>query len=101
MKNISTEDLDIGYDVYGTPSERVPLILLHGFPDDASAWREVGRLLAAGGHYAIAPYVRGCGPTAFKAETSPRSGRASARSRDLIGLMDTLGIEKAVFIVVT
>jgi pimeloyl-ACP methyl ester carboxylesterase len=98
MKTIATEDLDISYDVYGTPSERVPVILLHGFPDDASSWLEIGHLLAAGGHYAIAPYVRGCGPTAFKAKSSPRSGQPSARSRDLIGLMDALGIGRAILI---
>ena len=55
MKTIATEDLDIGFDVYGTSSQRVPVILLHGFPDDASALLGIGHLLAAGGHYAIAP----------------------------------------------
>ena len=64
------------------------------FPDDASAWEAVGARLAAAGRYAIAPYVRGCGPTRFLSPAVPRSGQVTARARDVLQLMDALSIER-------
>ena len=75
-----------------------PLILLHGFPDDATAWGDVGARLAAAGRHAIAPYVRGCGPTRFRSAETPRSGQPSARARDVLALMDALRLERAVLV---
>lgn len=98
MNTVSSPDLEIAYHAYGQPGDRTPLILLHGFPDDASAWRDVGPRLAAAGHYAVAPYVRGCGPTRFKAADTMRSGQPAARARDLLALMDGLAFDKAVLV---
>lgn len=99
MDCISLTDVDVACHTYGNAAgDRTPLILLHGFPDDASAWSAVGERLAAAGRYAVAPFVRGCGPTRFKSERTPRSGQVTARLRDLIELMDALALERAVLV---
>jgi pimeloyl-ACP methyl ester carboxylesterase len=98
MKTIKTDDLIVSYDVYGTRSERTPILLLHGFPDDASAWKEVGALLAGAGEFAIAPHVRGCGPTVFASENTPRSGQPSARARDALAFLGALGLDTVVLV---
>jgi pimeloyl-ACP methyl ester carboxylesterase len=99
MESLRTRKLKIAYDSYGqSRSDTTPLILLHGFPDDASAWQGVADRLASAGHRAIAPYVRGCGPTQFLHAATPRDGTVGARLGDLIEFMDGLRIEKAVLI---
>jgi pimeloyl-ACP methyl ester carboxylesterase len=41
-----------------------PLVLcLHGFPDNAHGWEPTLRVLAAAGLHAVAPFMRGYGPT--------------------------------------
>jgi pimeloyl-ACP methyl ester carboxylesterase len=96
MERTSIEQLEVAYEVHGTPGERASIILLHGFPDDATAWRDVGGHIAAIGRHALAPYVRGCGPTRFRAGETPRSGQVSACARDVVELMDALQLERVV-----
>ena len=45
---VRTPTLEIGYEAHGD-AHGVPVILLHGFPDDARAWDDVARSLAAAG----------------------------------------------------
>ncbi len=42
MKRRSLNDIEVAYHVYGDAGGGTPLILMHGFPDDASAWNAVG-----------------------------------------------------------
>ena len=98
MEHVQLPDIAVAYERHGTRDADTPLILLHGFPDDATAWNGVGQRLSAEGHACIAPYVRGCGPTRFTSADAPRSGQVAARARDLLGLMDALGIDRAVLI---
>jgi pimeloyl-ACP methyl ester carboxylesterase len=98
MERLSIEQLEVAYEVHGTPGEGASLILLHGFPDDATAWNGVGAHLASAGRHALAPYVRGCGPTRFLAGDTPRSGQVSARARDVVQLMDALRLERVVLV---
>src|SRR5215468_10267059 len=62
VKTIRTNVLEIGYHESG-PASGVPVLLLHGFPDDAHAYDGVAPQLAKAGHRAFAVYLRGYGPT--------------------------------------
>lgn len=76
--------------------EGTPVILLHGFPELAFSWRYQLPALAAAGYRAIAADQRGYG------RSSVPSGVAAYCLEELIadvqGLLDTLGLESAVFI---
>lgn len=60
-------------------------LLLHGFPDDASTFDQIGPYLAAKGYRAVAPYLRGYAP-------SPLAGPLTldALVTDLLSLARTL-----------
>ena len=70
-----------------------PVVLLHGFPDTSRMWRHQVAALAAAGHRAIAPDLRGRGrsqrPPAVADYALP------AIVRDVTGIMDALGVERA------
>jgi pimeloyl-ACP methyl ester carboxylesterase len=77
-------------------SDGWPVVLSHGFPYDVHAFDEVVPLLVERGARVIRPYLRGFGPTSFLASSSMRSGQQAALGRDLIELLNALGIEKAI-----
>jgi pimeloyl-ACP methyl ester carboxylesterase len=81
LKTVVTDTLEIAFEEAGAPSGG-PVILLHGFPDDAKAWAAVARGLSDAGFYTIAPYLRGFGKTRFRRAETPRSS-SSNRSEDL------------------
>jgi len=68
---VRTRTLEIGYEAHGDV-DGVPVILLHGFPDDARAWDEVAPPLATAGYRVLVPYLRGYGPTRFRDAAAPR-----------------------------
>lgn len=78
------------------PAGGPPVLLMHGFPYDIHAYAEVAPRLAAEGCRVIVPYLRGFGPTRFKAEDTPRSGEQAALGADLLALLDALQIPRAV-----
>src|SRR5947199_7164738 len=94
MKTILTPTLAIGYEESG-PAEGPAVVLLHGFPDDVRAYDGVAPALADAGWRVIVPYLRGYGPTRFLDPQTPRSGQQAALGRDLLGLLDALGVERA------
>ncbi len=53
-------------------------------------------MLAAQGLRIVAPYLRGFGRTTFLDPNTPKSGQQAALGRDLIDLLDALGIDRAV-----
>ena len=72
------------------------VVLCHGFPELAYSWRHQIRALAAAGFRAIAPDQRGYG-----ASDAPEAVDAYGMEHltgDLAALLDTLGIERAVFV---
>jgi pimeloyl-ACP methyl ester carboxylesterase len=95
MKTVSTPVLDIAY-VESGPADGKPAILLHGFPDDIHAYDSAAPPLAAAGYRVIVPYLRGYGPTRFRDAGTPRSGQQAALGKDLLDLMDALGLQQAV-----
>jgi pimeloyl-ACP methyl ester carboxylesterase len=91
---VRTPSLEIGYDAYGDDSG-FPIVLLHGFPDDAHAYDTVAPPLAAAGYRVLVPYLRGYGPTRFLDDTEPRKAQQAAIGQDLMDFMDALGLESA------
>jgi len=94
-RHVTTRLLEIAFEESG-PERGPPVILLHGFPDDARAWDGVAARLASAGHRCIVPYLRGYGPTRFLDPDTPRSGEQAALGADLLALLDGLGIERAI-----
>jgi pimeloyl-ACP methyl ester carboxylesterase len=90
-----TPVLEIGYESVNDAAPDA-VVLLHGFPYDARAFDAVVPILAAQGLRVVVPFLRGFGPTAFRFGDTPRSGQQAALGRDLIDLMDSLGIDRAV-----
>src|SRR5205807_10384904 len=79
---VRTGTLEIGYETHGDAGG-VPVVLLHGFPDDARAFDEVAPPMAAAGCRVLAPYLRGYGPTRFIDPPEPRMARQAAIAQDL------------------
>jgi pimeloyl-ACP methyl ester carboxylesterase len=75
------------------PADGEPVVLLHGFPQDARAWDRVAPVLHGAGLRTLAPDLRGYSPMA-----RPR-GRSAYRMRglvdDVLSLLDAAGLERA------
>jgi pimeloyl-ACP methyl ester carboxylesterase len=94
VPTVRTPTLEIGYEEWGEAGG-APVVLLHGFPDDAHAWDGVAPPLAAQGCRVLAPYLRGYGPTRFVDAGTPRMAQQAAIGQDLLDFLDALGIERA------
>ena len=93
LNRVRTPVLEIAYLEEGD-ANGAPIVLMHGFPDDASTWRDVAKALAAAGYRVLAPYVRGFGPTRFLDVSTPRSGQIAALGQDLIQFADALNLDR-------
>jgi soluble epoxide hydrolase/lipid-phosphate phosphatase len=71
------------------------VVLLHGFPALAYAWRKQIPALAAAGYRVIAPDLRGYGRS--DAPPNVEDYDISHLTGDVVGLLDALGLEQAVF----
>src|SRR5215217_5260440 len=75
------------------PSDGEPVVLLHGFPQDATSWNGVAPALHQHGLRTLAPDQRGYSPMA-----RPRGrGHYTLRetTRDVLALLDAAGLESA------
>jgi pimeloyl-ACP methyl ester carboxylesterase len=97
MPSVRTAALEIGYLELG-PADGVPVVLLHGFPDDVHAYEAVAPALAAAGRRVLVPWLRGYGPTRFLDDAAPRSGQQAALGCDLLGFLDALGVRAATLV---
>ncbi|MGR0220136.1 alpha/beta fold hydrolase [Agromyces sp. ZXT2-6] len=95
LHHATAGDLDVAYYESG-PADGPPVLLLHGFPYDIHSYVEVAPRLARAGFRVIVPYLRGHGPTSFRDRATPRTGQQAALARDVVDLMDALGIDRAV-----
>jgi pimeloyl-ACP methyl ester carboxylesterase len=89
---IETSILRIAYED-GGPKDGPPVLLLHGWPDDARTWDAVAGQLQAAGFRTVVPYLRGFGPTAFLSAETVRSGEMAAMAQDALDLADALGLK--------
>ena len=93
MPIATVHDLDIAYETAGPERGRV-VLLLHGWPDDASTWDRVAERLTSAGFRTVTPTLRGFGETRFRSASAPRTGDPGMLAMDAIGLMDALGVER-------
>lgn len=68
------------------------VLLLHGFPDDRHLWRYQAQALRDAGYRVIAPDLRGYGDAPRPLD--PREYGVSIAVRDVIGILDTLGLQQ-------
>jgi pimeloyl-ACP methyl ester carboxylesterase len=95
IKQINAGTLNIGYAEAG-PANGPAVILLHGWPYDIHTYVDVAPLLASAGYRVIVPHLRGYGTTRFLSGNTPRNGQQSVVAVDVIALMDTLKISRAI-----
>jgi pimeloyl-ACP methyl ester carboxylesterase len=93
VKTARTNVLEIGYHESGDAAA-FPVILLHGFPDDAHAYDGVAPALAKAGYRALAVYLRGYGPTRFLDASAPRTAEQAAIGQDVIDFADALALPR-------
>src|SRR3984885_11703590 len=77
------------------PRGGVPIAFCHGFPELAFSWRHQIAALSAAGRWVIAPDQRGYGLTSRPAVVE--SYDLEHLTADLVGLLDHLKVEKAIF----
>ncbi|MFE9576555.1 alpha/beta fold hydrolase [Nocardia sp. NPDC006044] len=73
-----------------------PVIFCHGFPHTWFIWHHQLESVAAAGYRAIAPDLRGYGQTDLPADVDAYTNAAVIG--DLLGLLDDIGAEQAVFV---
>src|ERR1700678_3422335 len=95
LKQIDAGLLNVGYAEAG-PTDGPAVVLLHGWPYDIHSYVDVATLLASGGYRVIVPFLRGYGTTQFLSKETFRNGQQAVVAVDIIALMDSLKIEKAV-----
>lgn len=93
MARIRTRHLDVALFDDG-PRNGPVVLLVHGWPDDATAWSGVAPRLNAAGFRTIAPMHRGAGATRFLSPRTRRTGNTGVLSIDMIELMDALNIDR-------
>ena len=94
-RTVQTNGIDMHLAEAGPPG-RPLVVLCHGFPELWYSWRHQLPALADAGFHATAPDQRGYGQT-----TAPRPVAdydIDHLSADLIGLLDVMGEEQAVFV---
>ncbi len=77
------------------PRRGVPIVLCHGFPEFSYSWRHQIAALAAAGRWVIVPDQRGYGLT--ERPEAVEAYDMEHLTGDLVGLLDHLGVGKAVF----
>ncbi|HEY0508822.1 MAG TPA: alpha/beta fold hydrolase [Blastococcus sp.] len=75
------------------PPDGEPVVLLHGFPQDATAWNRVTPALHQHGLRTLAPDQRGYSPGARPTGRSPYTLRET--TADVLALLDAAGLESA------
>lgn len=73
-----------------------PVVLCHGFPELAHSWRCQLPALMDAGYHALAPDMRGFGQSSIPPAVEDYA--VDRVSGDLIGLLDELGEERALFV---
>jgi pimeloyl-ACP methyl ester carboxylesterase len=91
-----TNGIRMGFYEAGPKTDKPPMVLCHGWPELAFSWRHQIKALSESGVRVIAPDQRGYGAT-----DRPEPVEAydiEHLTADLVGLLDHLGIDKAVFV---
>jgi pimeloyl-ACP methyl ester carboxylesterase len=94
-RTIDTNGVQLHTLEAGEPGAPV-VVLAHGFPELAYSWRHQIPALAAAGYHVLAPDQRGYGRTTCPANIADYN--IADLSGDLVGLLDDVGAETAVFV---
>jgi pimeloyl-ACP methyl ester carboxylesterase len=94
VQSVQTNGVRMAYYETGARGG-VPVVFCHGFPELAFSWRHQLAALGAAGRWAIAPDQRGYGLT--ERPQAVEAYDVENLTADLVGLLDHLGIEKAIF----
>jgi pimeloyl-ACP methyl ester carboxylesterase len=89
MNVVSIDGVAVAYDDEGAGE---PLVLIHGHPFNRSMWRPQVERFGGSGWRVIAPDLRGYGESAVVPGKTPLETFA----RDIVGLLDHLGLEDVV-----
>ena len=92
-RTVRTNGIDLHVAEEGTGK---PVILCHGFPESWYSWRHQLPAVAGAGFRAVAPDQRGYGDSDRPTEVTDYD--ITHLTGDLLGLLDDLGEEKAVFV---
>jgi pimeloyl-ACP methyl ester carboxylesterase len=92
MATFQTPTIDISYADNG-PKGGPVLLLLHGWPDDASTWDAIVPALTEAGLRTIVPMHRGFADSRFRFAETPRTANVGILAMDAIALLNGLQIE--------
>lgn len=93
-RHVQTEQLRVRYLVDGEGGDRVPVVLVHGFPQTSWEWRHQLPALAAAGHPVYAPDNRGFGGSDKPDGPIDRA----LLGDDLIRFLDALGLDRVALV---
>jgi pimeloyl-ACP methyl ester carboxylesterase len=93
LLHVATPLLDIAYETGGPVGGR-PVILPHGWPDDARTFDAIAPVLQTAGLRTFAPWLRGFGPTRFISAGTARSGQIAAMAQDVLEFADVLRLRR-------
>jgi epoxide hydrolase A/B len=96
LKFVQTNGIRIGYYEAGPVTDTPPIVLCHGWPELAFSWRHQIKALSGAGIRVIAPDQRGYGAT--ERPEPVEAYDLKHLTGDLVGLLDHLNIEKAIFV---
>src|SRR4029077_9103031 len=91
-----TNGIRMGFYEAGPATDTPPLVLCHGWPEIAFSWRHQIKALSEAGIRVIAPDQRGYGATDRPEPVAADDFHHV--TRQLTGLLDHLGIDKAIFV---
>src|SRR3954469_10942511 len=92
----NTNGIRMGFYEAGPKTDTPPVVLCHGWPELAFSWRPQIKALGEAGIRVIAPDQRGYGATARPDNVEDYD--IEHLTGDLVGLLDHLKIEKAIFV---
>jgi pimeloyl-ACP methyl ester carboxylesterase len=78
------------------PSDGVPVLMVHGFPDSARLWRHQIPALTDAGYRVIAPDLRGYGRSDKPQEVSACG--IDIIARDMVAILDDAGVDQAHYV---
>ena len=91
-----TRSVHIEYEEHG-PSDSLPLILLHGFPDSLRTWDRVIDNLKSDRLRILVPHLRGFGATRVD-DPDALSGQTAALAQDVLDFADTLALDRFILV---
>lgn len=92
-----TSALSVAYEQTG-PDSGEPILLLHGFPYDVREYDGVRDRIMSNHRRVIVPYLRGFGLTRYLSKEVFCSGQQAALGKDVVDLLDALGIERTTLV---